>query len=304
MIAREPESQTLGCMIVGGHKCGTTSLKEYLGAHPEVATHPQLEFTAFSRKEHSASAEAAQLEKLLEDAGDRLAMAKHAGVYAEPFALDRLRTASPGCRLLLILRDPVVRARSAFRMESLMGEAQEPFEEVIARTLEMERQGSGDWRAHVYLRMGLYGRWLGEILGRFPDENVKVLFLEEFHEDPAAHYRECCAWLGIDTGFSPDLEARHNVGADPRSALLARSLKLMRSEGNPLKRSARRVLPERAYLRIATIARNANRTTAEEGSGEPAPVDERLREFFAADEEELSRRLGRELPWRAARSAP
>jgi len=304
MIARKPETQTLGCMIVGGHKCGTTSLKEYLGAHPEVLTHPQLEFTAFSRKGHSAAGEREQLDKLLDAAGGRLAMAKHAGVYAEPFALDRLRAASPGCRLLLILRDPVARARSAFRMESLMGEAQEPFEQVIARTIEIERQGRGDWRAHVYLRMGLYGKWLGEILDRFPADNVKVLFLEELHADPAAHYRECCAWLGIDPGFSPDLETRHNVGADPRSALLARSLKRLRSERNPLKRGARRVLPEAAYLRVATLARNANRASAGEASDEPAPVDRRLREFFAADEEELSRRLGRELPWRAARSAP
>ncbi len=296
-------SRGLDCMIVGGHKCGTSSLKEYLAAHPDVATHPQLEFTAFSRQGHSEAGEAEQLEKLTGAAGGRLTLAKHAGVYAESFALDRLRLASPDCKLLLILRDPVARARSAFRMESLKGVKQEPFGEVMSRVIELERQGQRDWRAHVYLQMGLYGKWLEEILARFEEDDVKVLFLEEFKADPEPSYRECCRWLGLDPAFSPDLEARHNVGADPRSALLARALKRLQSERNPLKRATRRVLPESAYLRIAEMARNANRDERDEGE-DPAAIDERLREYFEEDGELLSRRLGRDLPWPAVRSAP
>lgn len=298
-----PADRGLDCMIVGGHKCGTSSLKEYLAAHPDVATHPQLEFTAFSSKGHSEPGEAEQLDRLFAAAGDRLTLAKHAGLYADPFALDRLREAGPGCKLLLILRDPVARARSAFRMESLKGVKQEPFDEVISRVIATEREGRKDWRAHVYLQMGLYGKWLDEMLDRFPEDNVKVLFLEEFKADPEASYRECCRWLGLDPDFSPDLEARHNVGADPRSALLARALKRLQSERNPLKRATRRVLPESAYLRIAEIARNANRAERDEAEG-PAAIDDRLREYFAEDGELLSRRLGRDLPWGAVRSAP
>jgi hypothetical protein len=291
-------------MIVGGHKCGTSSLKEYLSAHPDVATHPQLEFTAFSRKGHSEAGEAEQLEKLMAAAGGHLTLAKHAGLYADPFALDRLRKASPDCKLLLILRDPVARARSAFRMESLKGVKQEPFDEVISRILEMERQGQKDWRAHVYLHMGLYGKWLDEILARFAEkDNVKVLFLEEFKADPKSSYRDCCRWLGLSTDFSPDLEARHNVGADPRSALLARALKRLQSERNPLKRASRRILPESTYLRIVEMARNTNRAERDKGEDSTA-INARLREYFEEDGEALSRRLGRNLPWSAIRSAP
>jgi hypothetical protein len=290
-------------MIVGGHKCGTSSLKEYLAAHPDVATHPQLEFTAFSRKGHSEAGEAEQLDKLTSAAGGRLTLAKHAGLYAEPFALDRLKEASPECKLLLILRDPVARARSAVRMESLKGVRQEPFDEVMSRVIAMEREGRKDWRVHVYLHMGLYGKWLEEMLSRFDEDNVKVLFLEEFKQDPGPSYRDCCRWLGLDPSFSPDLGARHNVGADPRSALLARALKRLQSERNPLKRAARRALPESAYLRIAESARNANRAERDEGEA-PAAIDDRLREYFEEDGELLSRRLGRELPWLAVRSAP
>ncbi len=302
---RTSTRRALDCMIVGGHKCGTTSLKEYLGAHPGVATHPQLEFTAFSVKGYTEQREREELDALLGAAGERLTLAKHAGLYTEPAALDRLRQASPGCRLLLILRDPVARARSAFRMESLKGEAQEPFEEVAARALEMDREGREDWRVRVYLQMGLYGRWLGEIQDRFPMENAMVVFQEEFERDPASFYEEQCRWLGLDPAFKPDLNVRHNVGADPRSAGLALAIKRLQSERNPLKRAVRGTLPRAAYLRLAETVRNANRV--ERAEPEPrgsAAIDARLQEYFEPDGEELSRRLGRELPWRAARSAP
>jgi len=289
--------RTLGCMIVGGHKCGTTSLKEYLGAHPEVATHPQLEFTAFSQKDYSQRREREELAGLLDAASGRLALAKNAGLYAEPFSLDRLREASPDCKLLLILRDPVARARSAFRMEAVTGGEREPFETIVPRTIELETAGRPDWRSHVYLQMGCYGRWLGEILDRFGAGQVLVQFKEEFEADPAALYEEQCRWLGIDPGFRPDLGVRHNVGADPRSPRLARAVKRLRSERNPLKRAARRALPQRTYLRLAEAVRLANRVEAETAPEGRTAIDAELRRYFEPDGERLAELLGRELPW-------
>lgn len=295
--------RALDCMIVGGHKCGTTSLKEYLGAHPEVATHPQLEFTAFSQKDYSPRREREELGALLDAAGGRLALAKHAGLYAEPFSLDRLHEAAPDCKLLLILRDPVARARSAFRMEAVTGAEREPFETIARRAIEREAAGSPDWRSRIYLEMGCYGRWLGEILDRFPRENVLVQFKEEFEADPAPLYEEQCRWLGIDPSFRPDLGVRHNVGADPRSPRLARAVKRLRSERNPLKRAARRALPQRTYLRIAEAVRLANRVESETAPEGRTAIDAELRRYFEADGKRLTQLLGREPPWPRAGDA-
>lgn len=288
-------------MIVGAQKCGTTSLKEYLSAHPDVVTHPRIEFNAFARREHSVHRQEEELGKLLSAAGDRLALAKQAEMYTEPFALDRLREASPNCKIVLVLRDPVARAHSAFRMYSLRGDTDESFDEAAARAIEMDRHGQTDWQASVYLHMGCYGRWLGEILDLFPEDNVKVIFLEEFREDPAAAYEELCMWLGLDPSFSPDLEIRHNVGADPRSAALARAIKGLRSERNPVKRAMRRILPDLTYLRFAEKVRQMNRAKQVEESGSTA-IEDRLRQYFEKDGNELARLLGRDLPWHAIRS--
>jgi len=308
MISPETqENRTLDCMIVGGHKCGTSSLKEYLAAHPEVVTHPRLEFTGFSQKDYSKSREAEELNRLLSVAGGRLTLAKHAGLYADTFGLDRLRDASPNCKVLYILRDPIARTRSAFRMEAVMGsEGEETFDEVIARAVELDRAGEAeaDWRVRVYLHWSCFGRWLGEIFHRFPAENVKVLFQEELIEDPRATYREQCLWLGLAPDFEPDLSVRHNVGSEPRSAALGRALRLARSERNPVKRAARNLLPETAYLKLGEAARNANRANRSETRIGDSAVEELLARYFAEDGERLRHLLGRDLPWDAGDTQP
>ena len=121
-----------------------------------------------------------------------------------------------------------------------------------------------------------------------------VQFKEEFEADPAALYEEQCRWLGIDPGFRPDLEVRHNVGADPRSPRLARAVKRLRSERNPLKRAARRALPRRTYLRLAEAVRLANRVeaaTVVEGGGAEA-IDAELRRYFEPDARAARRAAG------------
>ena len=37
-------TDNIDIMIIGAQKAGTTSLKNYLGEHPELQTHPQKEF--------------------------------------------------------------------------------------------------------------------------------------------------------------------------------------------------------------------------------------------------------------------
>jgi hypothetical protein len=302
MARRTPLGRTLDCMIVGAQKCGTTSIKEYLGAHPEVATHPGMEFRAFSCNEYSKEREAEELGRLLRAAGDRLALAKNADLYTEPFGLDRLSEACPDCKVLLVLRDPVARARSAYGMYSVLAEVRESFDDTMARSIEMDREGRPDQSVARYLHMGCYGKWLGEILRRFPRENVRVIFLEELREDPLASYEEQCRWLGLDPAFSPDLSTRHNIGGEVRSAALARVIKGLRSERNPVKRAVRRALPDATYLRLTERIRTANRASGDEEDRARA-IDDLLRQYFASDTDELSRLLDRDVPWHRARSA-
>ena len=297
-------SRTLDCMIVGAQKCGTTSLKEYLAEHPGVVTHPRMEFTAFGQGEYSEQLKNEELGKLLRAAADRLALAKDAVLYTEPFGLDRLRESSPDCKVVLSVRDPVARAHSAFKNYARLGDTSASFEDVVGRAIERGRDGSpASDLSSTLLYMGCYGKWLGEILRHFSKENVKVIFLEQFKKDPTSSYGDLCVWLGLDPGFSPNLNVRHNIGGDPKSALVARAMKRLRSERNPAKRAMRRALPEETYVRFTERVKTMNRS-ANAGESGSTPIDDRLRQYFEKDSEEFSRLLGVEVPWLSVAGSP
>jgi hypothetical protein len=292
-------AKKIDAMIVGAPKSGTTSLLGYLGAHPWVHVPADIEFTAFDPRispDHCSQ----ELAAFLQQSRNRLAVAKHASAYHRPEEIDRILGHNPACRLILILRDPVQRAYSAFRMASLRGRARSTFSEAIDQALTLEAEGDReDYRVRYYLAGGRYADWCGELLARCNREQIAVLQLELFRRDPATHYRGLCEWLGLDSDFLPDFSARENVGGEARSRLLARGLVRLRSERNPAKRAARRVLSSGGYRRISVLMQHANKRTTE-----PYPVgnatEARLRGYFAESDARLAELLGIELSWRSA----
>jgi Sulfotransferase family len=284
-------------MIVGASKSGTTGLLRYLGAHPEVYAQRKDECLAFSP--HISQSDSAELlAELFAEAGDRLVLAKDAGAYRRPATIERILEHNPECRLILILRDPVDRAHSVFRMAALRGEFSETYAEAIDRALSTEAEGGSDWRVERYLHGGLYVDRCRELFARCDPEFVRVLILEDFERSPGEHYRGLCEWLGIDAGFRPDFDRRVNVGGEPRSVLLARALERSRSERSLLRRSARRLLPEPLFRRVGNGLVKANKRRQP-----PEPPDDettaRLREYFAEPNARLARLLGREIGWAA-----
>jgi Sulfotransferase domain len=286
-------------MIVGAPKSGTTSLLSYLKAHPMVRAPLDVEFTGFDPR-NSSDQRAGELADFLERSPRQLTLAKHADAYHRPAEIELILQHNPACRLILILRDPVHRAYSAFRMAPLRGEPQSKFSNVIDQALTLEAEGhTEDYRVRRYLRAGRYVDWCSDLLARCDRDQVTVLLLETFQRDPARHYRGLCEWLGVDPGFLPDFSARENVGGDVRSELLALGIRRLRSEENPVKQVAKRMLPNGLYRRLSVLLQNANKRSSD---AEPidSTTESRLREYFAEPNSSLAQLLGKDLDWMSA----
>ena len=283
-------------MIVGAAKSGTTSLLRYLGAHPRVRVPARVEFTGFD-PQLSPAHRARELTDFLEQSTGHLTLVKNAGAYNRPAEIDLILEHNPACRLILILRDPVQRAHSLFRMASLQGQTQSTFSELIDQALTLEAEGNtADRRVDRYLTGGRYADRCRDLFARCEREQIAILLLDAFQRDPTGHYRGLCEWLGLETGFLPDFSARARVGGDVRSALLARGLQRVRSEKNPAKRTAKRILPNGLYGRVSRLVRRANKRSGEAGTIDRL-TESRLREYFAEPNEELAEMLGTELEW-------
>src|SRR2546421_13021843 len=107
-------------MIVGAQKSGTTSLKNYLGQHPEVVTHLETEFSYFFHESEYVKGPAGMFRKNFLNAlqgRSKKIIAKSAGLYVDEAALERLKELNPHYKLVLLLRNPVQRAHPSYLME-------------------------------------------------------------------------------------------------------------------------------------------------------------------------------------------
>ena len=118
---------------------------------------------------------------------------------ATPEAPGRIHALLPGCRLIVILRDPVDRAYSWY---------------LYARRNRNERRSFEDFLKHdpTTLDWGLYARHLERYLALFPRSALLVLIYEELIREPAAALDQLAKFLGLSTGWAaPEALLRRRV---------------------------------------------------------------------------------------------
>ena len=244
--------------IIGAQKAGTTSLKEYLANHPVICTHKQLEMSFFVSEDLFEEGYPAAFKRYFAHyRSGQILLAKNVGVFTNAQALQNLRNHNPQVKIILILRNPVERAQSAYWYAVQKGwENVLSFEEAVwlspERFNDPFRQRSCD-----YLERGHYSKWLIEVYRLFPKENVWIYLFEDFLADPGV----ICKDIFIKLDLQPIAELSmtnfiHNRAALPRYSTLAK-LAFLPVQLKPLKLILKRLLPETARDSIKDwISRN------------------------------------------------
>jgi hypothetical protein len=215
-------------LIVGAQRSGTTSMFKTLMQHPLVAR-------PFLRKGvhyfdirygngfdwyrgHFPLTVSARLRR----AGKGRPLTGESSPYYmfHPLAGARIARDLPAVKLIVLLRDPVLRAYSGHSHELGRGYETEPFE----RALELEPQRlrgerermlaepgyeSRDWQHHGYLTRGQYIDQLVELERLFGRDRLHVVDSHRFFTDPAPTFGGVLDFLGLprDAGIRYE---RHN----------------------------------------------------------------------------------------------
>lgn len=225
-----------GFLIAGAARCGTTSMFRALSQHPAV-------FNAMRQKEvhyfdnkydrglawYQSHFPLTARARVAARAVGAAPVAFESGPYYmfHPHAADRIRRDLPGVKLLVMLRDPVERARSAHSYSVNLGYETEPFEralELEAARLEGETERmmadpsyvSQSHRHHSYRVRGQYAEQLEHLDRIFGRERIHVVDSDDFFADPEPAYDSVLEFLGLPRRGYP-VFGRHN--ARPRSPM-------------------------------------------------------------------------------------
>jgi len=214
----------INAMIIGVEKAGTTSLLRYLSQHPKIDSHEVMEMSFFTvDKEYARGYESAYKKYFKHHVKGNLLLAKSVGCIYYSKALSRLHEHNPRMKLILILRNPVDRAYSAYLYACKMGrEDSESFEEAIQ--LEEKRRGTGDdfyIRYNSYLHRGLYSEQIVRLFYLFPRDQIKIILFEDFKENPRRVVYELFDFLGVEP-VEVDISKKYNEGSTSRSNFFLR----------------------------------------------------------------------------------
>jgi hypothetical protein len=297
------ETRLANFVIGGTEKAGTTSVFNWLSAHPHVCASSRKE-TDFFRADFTGDpvTDTRRYASYFERCARHAAVLMEAspGYLGEAATVaPRMRSLVPGAKVLFILREPIGRMYSSyhFHRSKLNLPPSVTFEDYVRRCLDFERSarrpeelGLDEWYLKV-LRFGCYADLIATFRRHLPVDNIKVMFFEKLQQDARAFMVELSGFVGIDADFWSRFDFRKsNVTFSGRNKRLHLLAMKVNSAAEPMMR--RYPVLKQSLVRCYKAV-NQER----EGYDPMSPVARQmLIDFYAPGTRSLQQQLGVALP--------
>lgn len=269
-------------LIVGGLKCGTTSIHHYLGLHPEVQMSKPKELNFF-------------VSELNWDLGvdwyttrfdDRFAVRGESSPHYTNLprfdgVAERIRRHCPDARLLYMVRDPIKRILSHWVHAQGAGYESGELEEVLSRP------------DTAYVQRSMYWMQLQPYLELFDQQQIAVFTQEELQSDREQTMRDAFRFVGVDDSFTHEQFDREWEKSSAKSGdkyqVMERLIKLpgLRSFDRNFDR-----LPESLRWMVEKVVHDPEKPSAPKPKL-PDEMFERMRGWFRDDVAALQEFAGR-----------
>ena len=192
--------------IIGASKCGTTSFASALSKHRDINFSSVKEPHYFwpNASKYTGHADASWIrhipnndEEYLDLFGNKPGLKVEASPYISiPNALRKMHQINSDMKLILILRDPVDRAVSAFR--HLKRDGFEPLGFKEALDMEEKRIESCWGPLYWYRTLSDYLPQIEFLLNKFDRRNIHFILFEKLLENPELEFRKVQEFLDIE----------------------------------------------------------------------------------------------------------
>lgn len=213
----------LDFIAIGAQRSGTTSLRSHLGAHPDLLLSRSKEAPFFSHQETYERGFDQYLKREFGRSGGRRKRGSVTPSYMtggvrylpqdedrsrqEWIVPTRIREQLPDVRLLAIVRDPVERLRSHYRLNVWLGAEERPLADLIEPLLSEEglvKARTEPTATNGYVRRGEYGRILTPYFETFDAAQIHVGFTQDLNQRGDVFMSAAFAHIGVDPDFKPD----------------------------------------------------------------------------------------------------
>jgi len=205
-------------IIIGVMKGGTTSLYDYLNQHPDVQMSREKEVNYFSMYYYRSKLFYKSFFSYKSE--NKMAGEASPFYFFHPQVPVRIKRDLPQAKIILILRDPVLRAYSQYNHIKGVDSAAN-FDEAIQLenkrvTKEMEKKAATEpyyanqsYLSFSYFSKGLYFKQLSNWLKHYKKEELLILKSEDLFENPKKELKKMYQYLGLKEVYPSDLAPKN-----------------------------------------------------------------------------------------------
>lgn len=278
--------------IIGAPKCGTTTLYQWLGQHPQVHA-PHKEPGFFSQDVDPTAHLATHIPtlddyKAIFDSSDP--MVKISGEATPKYlysdnALERISKLRPDAKIIVCLRDPVDLAISFHNQKVKEGvETEVDFSTAWGRSISSGPVTSPWVDDHInYAFWACFGQRLEQVFERFPTENIRIYTITELKREPEAVFQDLCSFLAISQDQIITFEAA-NVGYQMRSPNLHLTIIALKRKAAPLLRLIAKIRGKEG-LGLLKLAKRLNSSGEAYSDTVPSELRAEMRRSLADDQD-------------------
>jgi hypothetical protein len=247
----QQQGEGIHFLVIGAQKCGTTSLHMYLRAHPRLYLPPQKEVNFFSTDEKFGRGVDWYLRTYFGMSRGRISgevSPQYMYCLAAPV---RICKVFPNIKLIAVLRNPIDRCFSHYRMMVRRGLESRSFKAVIfdlsTKTIEFPFSKSDQLpikETNLYLEIGNYSEMLAKYAKHFSRDNFFLLSLEALSSRPAQILSSIYSFLGVDSVYTPpNISKQYHISGTRRYPGLDRFVKRQ----HVLRSAIRAMFPTQVY---------------------------------------------------------
>ncbi|MDP9228489.1 MAG: sulfotransferase domain-containing protein [Actinomycetota bacterium] len=269
---RHRRAELPNLIIIGGLKCGTTSIHHYLGLHPEIQMSKPKELNFFVEELNWDLGFDWYRGRFNRDFSVRGESSPHyTNLPRYTGVAERIHEHVPDAKLLYMVRDPISRILSHWRHAVGAGYETRTMEDVLSRDDQS------------YVTRSMYWRQLQPYLEQFDRAQIEIITQEELQSDRGGTMRKAFRYLGVNEDFSSEqFEREWEKSTAKESGQYQLMEKLIRLPGfRSFDRNFDR-LPERMRWMVEKVVHDPDAPSAPKPEL-PDSIRERLLSLFGDD---------------------
>lgn len=192
----------LDFLIAGVQKAGTTALHHFLHQHPDIGFSKQKELHFFDNENREWNrSDYTDLHRHFMNFQSRQAIGEATPIYTFwPNSMERICRYNKNMKIIVLLRDPVMRAYSHWRMEISRNNETLSFSQAIKEGQSRVDEPSPNQlnrRIYSYIDRGRYAAQLFRLFDLFPTHQVLLLKQHDMLTQHRATLDKACSFLGV-----------------------------------------------------------------------------------------------------------